>query len=120
MGKKKKEKKSGKSEKPEKKKKSLAAAPREVSQIGDTEALAIFRALSDENRLLILRLLSEKELCTAQLLDAVDVVQSTMSHHMKVLCESGLVTCRRDGKKSCYSLSHETVKRMEEYLEHWE
>ncbi len=126
MGKKKKEKKSGKSVKSVKKKKNPAAVPEQSAagepssggqpRMDEDEALLMFRALSDENRLLILRLLAGKELCTAELLEKVHVVQSTMSHHMKVLCDSGLVTCRRDGRKSCYSISQDGVKRLREYL----
>ncbi len=125
MGKKKKDKKSDKSSK--RKKQSLAGkqpSPEKQqsalpAKMNCQEAVTVFRALSDENRMKILELLCEKELCTADLLKEVNVVQSTMSHHMKVLIESGLVSCRKEGKRSVYSIRKETVKQLETYLEHF-
>lgn len=72
---------------------------------GDMEVYAeVFRALSDESRIQILKLLAGKELCGAELLELVPIVQSTLSHHMKVLCESGLVSCRKQGRWAYYTL----------------
>ncbi|MCD8103634.1 MAG: metalloregulator ArsR/SmtB family transcription factor [Lachnospiraceae bacterium] len=85
----------------------------------EREMLIVFQALSDENRLKILNLLSEREMCSAELLKSVDVVQSTMSHHMKVLSESGLVACRREGKRICYTIRQDTLARLENSIRHW-
>ena len=63
-----------------------------------------FRALGDENRLRILALLADRELCAGDILKSLSIVQSTLSHHMKILVESGLVTCRKQGKWSYYSV----------------
>ncbi|MCC8044279.1 MAG: metalloregulator ArsR/SmtB family transcription factor [Clostridiales bacterium] len=80
---------------------------------------AVFQALSDENRLKILNLLSEREMCSAELLQSVAVAQSTMSHHMKVLNESGLISCRRDGKRICYTIRQDTMEQLESMIRHW-
>ncbi|MCD7957436.1 MAG: metalloregulator ArsR/SmtB family transcription factor [Lachnospiraceae bacterium] len=80
---------------------------------------ALFQALSDENRLKILNLLSEQEMCSAELLQSVAVAQSTMSHHMKVLNECGLVSCRRDGKRICYTIRRDTLEQLESMIRHW-
>lgn len=68
---------------------------------------AIFKAFCDENRIRILRLLLTGEKCACKLLEEIDVTQPTLSHHMKILCESGVVVGRKDGKWTHYSISPE-------------
>jgi ArsR family transcriptional regulator len=65
----------------------------------------IFKALSDEHRLKILGMLGNGEKCACVLLRELNIGQSTLSHHMKILCESGLVESRQEGKWTHYSLS---------------
>lgn len=65
----------------------------------------IFKALCDEKRLLILELLRSGEKCACVLIDKMNVGQSALSYHMKILCESGIVSSRQDGKWTHYSLS---------------
>ena len=67
----------------------------------------IFKALCDENRVQIFRILQNGELCACHLLEALNLSQPTLSHHMKVLCDSGLVVGRKDGKWMHYSISEE-------------
>ena len=71
----------------------------------------IFKALCDENRVRILALLKGGEKCACKLLEAMDIVQPTLSHHMKILCDSGLVVSRKEGKWMHYSLSREGFAR---------
>lgn len=73
---------------------------------------AVFRALGDESRLQILNLLAQKELCAGELLSSLSIVQSTLSHHMKILTESGIVKCKRQGKRSCYSIDKEALEKI--------
>lgn len=68
-----------------------------------------FRALSDETRLEILSLLSGGERCVCELTDALDAAQSRLSFHLKVLKTAGLVSDRRDGRWSYYSLNREVL-----------
>ena len=68
---------------------------------------AVFKALGDENRIRILKMLHRGELCACKLLDALDISQPTLSHHMKILCDSGLVTGRKEGKWMHYSICEE-------------
>lgn len=63
-----------------------------------------FKALCDENRLIILEMLQKREKCACELLEEMNISQSTLSHHMKILCESGIVKSRKDGKWSHYSI----------------
>ena len=65
----------------------------------------IFKALCDENRVKILEMLKSGENCACKLLDELNVSQPTFSHHMKILCDSGLVDSRRDGKWTYYRIS---------------
>ena len=71
------------------------------------EYLRVFRALSDENRIKILEKLSEGEQCACCLLEGLGISQSTLSHHMKILCDSGIVVGRKEGKWTHYSISPE-------------
>jgi ArsR family transcriptional regulator len=67
-------------------------------------AAALFHALSDATRLAILERLRDGERCVCDLQDAVDAAQSRLSYHLKVLKDAGLVTDRRDGRWSYYTL----------------
>lgn len=76
----------------------------------------IFKALGDENRVQILYMLSSGEKCACKLLEELDVSQPTLSHHMKILCDAKLVSCRKDGRWMHYSLSQNGVKEISNYL----
>ena len=67
----------------------------------------IFKALSDENRVRILKMLASGEKCACRLLEELEISQPTLSHHMKALCDSGIVTGRKEGKWTHYSISAE-------------
>ncbi len=75
-----------------------------------------FKAFCDANRLWILQSLKEGELCACKLLELLNVSQSTLSHHMKILCDANVVNVRKDGKWSYYSLSQEGICYLENYL----
>lgn len=64
----------------------------------------IFKALSDSNRLEIIDILSCGEKCACDILENFQFTQPTLSHHMKVLIECGLVKCRKAGLWSYSSL----------------
>lgn len=65
----------------------------------------IFKALCDPNRLMIIDMLKSGEKCACALLENMNISQSTLSHHTKILCKSGTINCRRDGKWMYYSLN---------------
>ena len=67
----------------------------------------VFKAFCDENRLMILEMLQSGEKCACHLLEQMNIGQSTLSHHMKILCESGVVNSRKEGKWTFYSISSE-------------
>ena len=65
----------------------------------------IFKALSNEKRLNILNLLKEGEKCACVLIEYMNIGQSALSYHMKILCDSGTVESRQEGKWTHYRLS---------------
>lgn len=76
----------------------------------------VFKAFCDENRLQILEMLRCGEKCACVLLEDLQISQSTLSHHMKILCDSGIVESRREGKWTYYTISEEGSKRAAQLL----
>jgi len=68
------------------------------------EYFRVFRAFSDANRLRILELLCQGEQCACVLLDDLQIGQPTLSHHMKILTQSGVVKSRREGRWRYYAI----------------
>jgi len=75
--------------------------------------LQLFKALGDASRLQILEILWEegRERCACVLLLRLGISQSTLSHHMKILCDAGLVAARKDGKWTHYAIRPEGFLR---------
>jgi ArsR family transcriptional regulator len=69
------------------------------------EYLRVFRAFTDANRFRVLELLCEGEQCACVLLEDLDISQPTLSHHMKILCQSGIVKGRKVGSWNYYSIN---------------
>lgn len=65
----------------------------------------VFKALCDPKRLAILAQLRSGEKCACVLLQPMDLTQSGLSYHMKILCDAGIVTSRQEGKWTHYRLS---------------
>ena len=78
---------------------------------------AIFKAFCDENRVRIIKLLRSGEKCACKLLDEINVTQPTLSHHMKILCDSGIVVGRKEGKWMHYSISADGLGSVRNYLD---
>lgn len=69
------------------------------------EQAKVFKAFCDEKRLRILDLLCAGEQCACVLLEQLDMGQSGLSYHMKILVESGIVESRQEGKWTHYKIS---------------
>ena len=69
------------------------------------EQAKVFKALSDPKRLAILEQLRSGEKCACVLQEPLDLTQSGLSYHMKILCDSGIVISRQEGKWTHYRLS---------------
>lgn len=76
----------------------------------------VFKAFCDENRLMILQMLTSGEKCACVLLEELSIGQSTLSHHMKILIDSGIVQYRKEGKWTHYSINQEGCKYAEDLL----
>lgn len=77
---------------------------------------SMFKAFCDENRLQILELLRGGERCACSILDEMQITQPTLSHHMKILCDSGVVIGRKEGKWMHYSISEDGLENAMHYL----
>ena len=71
------------------------------------ERARVFKALCDERRQRILELLQGGEKCACVLIEEMGMPQSSLSYHMKILCESGIVTSREEGKWTHYQISRQ-------------
>ena len=80
------------------------------------DVVKIGKALSDENRVKILQMLTDGERCGCKLLEAFEITQPTLSHHMKILCDSGLVDSRKEGKWSHYSVNGDVIKEFGNFV----
>lgn len=74
-------------------------------ELDEKKIAVIFKAFCDENRIKILKHLTTGEKCACKLLEEINITQPTMSHHMKILCDSGIVVGRKEGKWMYYSIS---------------
>jgi ArsR family transcriptional regulator len=79
-------------------------------------AAELFHALSDEARVEIVSVLLGGEQCVCDLMDVVGAAQSRLSYHLKVLKDAGLVTDRREGRWSYYTLKREAIVEAEAML----
>lgn len=80
------------------------------------EIVLIGKALSDKNRVEIIKLLSEDELCACHLLEHFDIKQPTLSHHMKILKESGLINVTKKSTWSYYSINKDKIDQYTKFL----
>ena len=80
------------------------------------EVANICKAMSDSNRLRSIEMLTQGEMCGCNLLKELQVTQPTLSHHMKVLSDCGLVSSYKDGKWQHYSINCEKFKEYKDYI----
>lgn len=67
----------------------------------------VFKAFCDDKRLAVLELLQGGEKCACILIEELGIGQSGLSYHMKILCESGVVDARQEGKWTHYKISEQ-------------
>ncbi len=84
--------------------------------MNEKKIAVIFKAFCDENRIRIIKSLRSGEKCACRLLEEIDVTQPTLSHHMKILCEAGIVVGRKEGKWTHYSISQKGVEQAKNCL----
>ena len=75
------------------------------------ELITIFKALSDETRLRIIKLFEQGELCVCDITAALDMVQPKVSFHLSTLKDAGFIKDRKQGKWIHYSLNEKDLFR---------
>jgi ArsR family transcriptional regulator len=84
-----------------------------IAKEADNQSLThleqVFSGLADKTRLRILRLVEREELCSCEVMAALDLTQPTASHHLGILERSGLIASRREGKWIFYRLADPKV-----------
>lgn len=78
--------------------------------------IPVFKALADGTRLKIITMLSGGEMCACKILEEFNITQPTLSYHMKILTESGLVVGVRNGAWMRYSLSEENIETFKTFI----
>jgi ArsR family transcriptional regulator len=84
--------------------------------MNEEHVVLICKALSDTNRLKIVSYLTKGERCACDILETLQITQPTLSHHMKILTDIQLVTARKDGKWTHYSLNCEILTAFRDYI----
>lgn len=85
--------------------------------------IRVMKALSDPNRVRVVKLLQTEELCVCEIKEVLGLAQSTVSKHMKILEDAGLADRKRQGTWIIYSLADGSdsafAKTMLTELSHW-
>lgn len=76
------------------------------------------KALGDETRIKIFHMLSDGELCACDILEEFHITQPTLSYHMKILANSGLINSRKDGIWMRYSINKESLDDLKSLFAH--
>src|SRR5437899_5197945 len=99
----------------------LGIAPKFVPSLNEEDAIGqarLLKALADPTRLRILSLLSrhEGEVCVFEIVESFTLEQPTVSHHLRILRDSGLVDCRKRGLWAYYYVRREALSRAREVI----
>jgi ArsR family transcriptional regulator, arsenate/arsenite/antimonite-responsive transcriptional repressor len=78
--------------------------------------IAKFKALADPFRFEVVDRLRQQEMCVCDLRDRMNIAQSKLSFHLKILREAGLITARQEGRWIYYSLDPTAFVELEDYL----
>lgn len=76
----------------------------------------MMKALGDESRIKIFKMLAQGELCACNVLEELNLSQPTLSYHMKILCDSGLVNGKRDGIWMKYTINQEAYNGLKDFI----
>ncbi len=99
----------------------VGVAPKFVPTLTEDEAVSqarLLKALADPTRLRILSLLSryEGEVCVFEIVESFTLEQPTISHHLRILRDAGLVDCRKKGLWAYYYVRREALSRAQEVI----
>jgi ArsR family transcriptional regulator len=82
----------------------------------DKNYAALFKAISDENRLTILKLLLQGETCGCTLIDKLSITQPTLSYHLRILTDAGITQAYKEGTWVKHHVNHEKIDQMIKFL----
>ncbi|MEM2957679.1 MAG: metalloregulator ArsR/SmtB family transcription factor [Candidatus Jordarchaeaceae archaeon] len=88
----------------------------EVRDLIAKKNVEFLKALADETRLKILQFLGDKEMCQCDIVPAMDKSQSTISQHLQILTNAGVLEYRKEGQKSLYKLKDERIRKIIELV----
>ena len=83
----------------------------------EQQIVSFCRALGDENRIKIILLLAEREMCVCEIIEMLDLSQPAVSHHLKILKHAGLVQDKRGGRWIFYSLDLDFLSEIKRMLQ---
>lgn len=88
--------------------------------VDDDRLAGMLRALGNPVRFRIMQTLAERQMCiTQEIVDVMPLAQSTVSQHLKVLREVGLIRGEIEGPATCYCLDPDGVRWLKEQIEGW-
>lgn len=82
----------------------------------NTNYIPIFKALADETRLKIIEMLSCGEMCACDFLESFQISQPTLSYHLKILSDCGLVQSRKEGSWIIFRNNNDMISSIQNYL----
>jgi ArsR family transcriptional regulator len=86
----------------------------------EEQIILMMKALSNPVRFQILKVLAEKQMCiTGEFVDLTSLAQSTVSQHLKVLREAGLISGEIEGPATCYCLNPSKILWLKQQINHW-
>ena len=80
------------------------------------DTVKMLKALADDNRLKIFTMLTEGETCACRILEQLNIAQPTLSRHMKILVDSGLVSVRKDAQWMRYSINRDNLNELNQFF----
>lgn len=88
------------------------------SEMTAKEYANLFHALADETRVRVVEMLTTEKRCACQILERLEISQPTLSHHMRILSQAGLVTVEKKGKWVHYGINEPVFAEVKEFVEH--
>lgn len=80
------------------------------------ETVTILKALGEDTRMAIFEMLRDGKLCACKILEKLNITQPTLSHHMKILCDCGIIISEKEWKRTYYSIDCAKLNGLLEYL----
>jgi len=77
----------------------------------------LFHALSDVTRVRVVEMLTVEKRCACQILERLEISQPTLSHHMRILSEAGLITVEKRGKWVHYGINESVFAELKQFVE---